>query len=347
MLAGLFAHHFVRGELETAGEAAEELLSIAAVYDGPDSDAMRLVADAAGGVAGFAAGDFRRAATHLDRVVANYDPARHGHMAVAFGQDFGVVGHAYSAFVLGMTGRPDAARTRSAYAVETAERIAHPHSLALALALRGGLHHALRDIAMVRQNATRLRDLSVAQGFSHWEMEAYHLLSWVAATQGRFDQAFDLTARCAASARRLGARLPHAFFQPTIIEILLLAGRADDALQAASELMKVLDERHMRWSLESEVARLYGQSLLALTRYQEAEDAFVKAIALARSRGARLYELRAACDLADLRLRAERANDIRELLLPRFDAFTEGNDIHDVVRARTILDGLAAASLTD
>jgi predicted ATPase len=111
--------------------------------------------------------------------------------------------------------------------------------------------------------------------------------------------------------------------------------------------MKVLDERHMRWSLESEVARLYGQSLLALTRYQEAENAFVKAIALARSRGARLYELRAACDLADLRLRAERANDIRELLLPRLDAFTEGNDIHDVVRARTILDGLAAASLTD
>jgi tetratricopeptide (TPR) repeat protein len=268
-------------------------------------------------------------------------------MAVAFGQDFGVVGHAYSAYVLGMTGRPDAARVRSAQAVVTAERIAHPHSLALALALRGSLHHALRDISTVRQNANRLRDLSVAQGFAHWEMEAYHLLSWVAAIEGRFDEAFDLTARCAAAAKRLGAKLPHAFFQPTIIEILLLAGRADDAFQAASELMGVLSERHMRWSLESEVARLYGQSLLALARMDDAEHAFVHAMALAERRGARLYELRAACDLADLRLRTERGNDIRDLLLTRLDAFTEGADIHDVLRGRAILDSLAAASLRD
>jgi predicted ATPase/class 3 adenylate cyclase len=335
MLAGLFAHHFVRGELEAAGDAANELLRIAAEHD--DDNGLQLVADAAAGVAAFGTGDLARAGMHLERVVSEYDPVRHGPMAVALGQDLGVVGNAYSAYVLGITGRPDAARERAREAVAAAERISHPHSMALALALKGGLHHALLDVETVHSTATRLRELSVSQRFSHWEMEALDLLSWVAAVEGRFDVAFELTSGCATAARQLGASLPHTFFQPTIIEILLMAGRASDALHASSELMGILGKRRMRWSLEPEVIRLRGRALEELNDIDEAERTLEQAMELAGQRGAHLFELRAASDLAELHLRTARGDDIREILLPRLDMFTEGDDIQDVLRARGIL----------
>ncbi len=334
MLAGLFAHHFVRGQLGRAAATADEIVSVAAEND---DDALKLGADAAAGIIGFATGEFDRATKHLDRLIASYDAERHGPMAVAFGQDFGVLGLAYSAFVLGLQGRTGVARERARQAVAVAERIDHPHSVALALALRGGLHQVLHDTATVRTTGQRLLDLARVQGFGHWEMEAFHLLSWIAAHEGRFDEAYELTAGCTRAARRLGAELPQAFYQPTILEILLLAGRAEDALCAADELLDVLHDQRIQWTLESEIIRLRGLALAGVGRDDEAERALDDALALAASRGAHLLELRTATDLAELRIRAGRGNDIRELLESRLSA-VDGVDIEDVRRARKVVE---------
>ena len=51
----------------------------------------------------------------------------------------------------------------------------------------------------------------------------------------------------------------------------------------------------------------------------------------------RIFELRAACDLA--RLRGERWN-AHELLAPVYAWFTEGFDTHDLKEAKALLDQL-------
>ncbi|HEX6361711.1 MAG TPA: adenylate/guanylate cyclase domain-containing protein [Albitalea sp.] len=344
MLAGLFAYHFVRGDLEPAREIARDLSTLADEH--PDEDGLRLVADAGLGIAGFATGELRSALRQFDRVIEGYDPARHGWMAVSFGQDFGVVGYAYSGYALGLTGRAREARSRAGLAIATAERIGHPHSLAMALAESGNLHQMLRDVAGTGHIAARLRDLAATQGFNHWELEAIHLLSWVAAMEGRFDEAFNLTAECAAAVKRLGTTLPQAYHQPAVIEILLATGRAGDALRAADELLDVLAQRHTRWLLEPEIHRLRGLALGESERIDEGEAALTVSLALADHRAAWLLGLRAATDLIETRLRAGRDIDAEaERLRERLAELGADESLADAERARTLLARLGATSI--
>lgn len=338
MLTGLFANSLVRGEFETTVRIAAELHSLASASD---DDGILLAANAARGVASFTVGDLVVAAEHLDQVIAAYDPVRHGPMALSFGQDFGVVALSYSAFAFGVMGQTAKARARSAEAVASAERLTHPHSLALALALRGALHQTLQEADIVKETATRLHQLSVSQGFGHWELEALQMLSWTAGVEGRFDEAFELTAACAVAARRLDATLPHVFHQPAIIEILLLTGRPDEALRAADELLTLLRERNMRWFFEPEVIRKRGQALIALGRTVEADKAISRALEMATARDAHLIALRCAADLLELRAPGTRQERLEALIDPLLERFAHGtDDAPDVMRARGLRGNL-------
>lgn len=340
VLAGLFAHHLVRGELDAAESDARELRELAGSVD---DSGVQIVADAADGVIRFATGDVAGSLPLLEQVVASYDPALHGPMAFAFGHDFGVIGLAYSANALGLAGQLDRARDRAAEAVRTAEQLGHPHSLALALAMQAVLHQALYDVAVVRQTAARLLQLAQQQRFGHWEMQAFHFQSWVAASEQRFDEAFRLSASCAVAVRRLGTTLPQTFFQPTMVEVLLLAGRAQDALHAVDELMSILADRGIRWSLDSEMLRQRGDALLLLGRSEEAVASIQAAVQLAAQRGARLLELRAATDLAAALRTGGRSPDVNDMLGPRLISVRGGEDVADIIRARTLLETDIAA----
>jgi hypothetical protein len=333
MATGLFAHYLVRGEFDSMTRLATELHALAVQSN---DDAIMLAANTALGVARFTVGDLDSALVHLERVIAEYHPDRHGPMALSFGQDFGVVAQSYSAFALGVMGRPAQARTRSAEAVAAAERLAHPHTLALALGLRGALHQTLQEAAIVGEDASRLRDLAVEQGFGHWEVEAWQLLSWTAALEGRFDEAFRLTGACAAAARRIGATQPQVFHQPAIIEILLLSGRAADALSAADELLGFLKERRTRWFLEPEISRMRARALAALGTKEQAEAATALALDMASSRGAHLIALRCAADLLELRAPGTRQETLAVLVDELLERFEPAEAAPDVRRAREL-----------
>lgn len=343
MLAGLFAYHYVRGDLQQAVEIAGEMDAFASRHG--DEDALRLVADAALGIAGFATGELRTALEYLDRVIDAYDPDRHGGLALSHGQDFGVLAHAYSAYALGLKGRRRRAVERARLAVDAAERLGHAHSLAFAVALSGDLYQVLHEPEGVRAHAPRLRKLSAAQGFIHWEVEAMHLLSWLAAQENRLGEAVDLTREFADAARHLGTTLPQAFYQPTVIELLLVTLRPDAALAATDELLGALRDRQTRWVLEPEIHRLRARALAQIGRTDEAEAALTVAVALADHRGAHLLGLRAAVDELDLRMRLDR--DLEETvraLRHRVDALDDGEGLADVVQAREILERAGGAT---
>ncbi len=69
----------------------------------------------------------------------------------------------------------------------------------------------------------------------------------------------------------------------------------------------------------------------------EAESRFQKALALARERDAKSFELRAAISLARLWQRQGKRNDGRELLAPIYNWFSEGFDTSDVKAAKALL----------
>jgi predicted ATPase len=74
-----------------------------------------------------------------------------------------------------------------------------------------------------------------------------------------------------------------------------------------------------------------------------AEGELRRALELARSQSARLFELRAARDLARLRRGQGRLAEARGLLAPVYAAFTEGFAFPDLVEAKALLEELGAA----
>jgi predicted ATPase len=94
---------------------------------------------------------------------------------------------------------------------------------------------------------------------------------------------------------------------------------------------------------EADLYRLKGDLLLAQGGWQtatEAESSFVRAIEIARSQGARLWELRATVSLAHLWISQGKCTKAREMLAPLYRSFGDSSEIHDVARAAALLKQL-------
>jgi predicted ATPase len=92
---------------------------------------------------------------------------------------------------------------------------------------------------------------------------------------------------------------------------------------------------------EGELHRLRGKLLIELGQSGEAEAALGRALAVARSQQARMWELRAAKTLARLFADHGRLREARDLLAPVYGWFTEGFDIPDLKDAKALLNALA------
>jgi predicted ATPase len=94
-----------------------------------------------------------------------------------------------------------------------------------------------------------------------------------------------------------------------------------------------------RW-LEAEFNRHKGQLLLQQGHSEAAEELYRKALSIAREQEAKLWELRAAVSLAQLRRDQGSHTEARDLLAPVYGWFTEGFDTPDLKEAKALLDEL-------
>ena len=89
--------------------------------------------------------------------------------------------------------------------------------------------------------------------------------------------------------------------------------------------------------------RIAGQVALMMPSPDaaKAEAHFQRALAVARQRQAKSWELRAAMSLARLWRDQGKAREARELLAPVYGWFTEGFDTRDLKEAKALLGELA------
>jgi predicted ATPase len=116
VLAGLWRFYLVRGEVQTARELGEQLLTV------------NLRAHDLLGIALFFVGELGSALAHLEQGFALYDPRKHRSHAFRAVQDPGAACLTYAALVLWLLGYPDRALQRSHQAVTLAQEVAHPLS---------------------------------------------------------------------------------------------------------------------------------------------------------------------------------------------------------------------------
>jgi hypothetical protein len=155
-----------------------------------------------------------------------------------------------------------------------------------------------------------------------------------------------------------GYELAHTWARSAIAEALGNLGQVDIALvllAEARELMERNDERYV----ESEIHRIHGElklkqaahasstSAIATKAEAEAEQSFLKAIEIARERGAKTLELRAATGLTRMLVNSGRNAEARHLLQPIHDWFTEGFEWPELLSAKSILVDLDSTSASD
>src|SRR6185295_13671145 len=199
----------------------------------------------------------------------------------------------YSAWNLAVMGRTDAAEEE---VLREAARSADPQAPPLIDIFRMASAHVRRDVSTAREHAERAIAISGEQRFYLLLAVAFcgHGLSLV--HDGRHAEGIGEIQQGLAIMRAGGSMSTVGYYLTYLAEAHLAADAIPDGLAAVAE-GRELCARDLARVHEPELLRLEGELLRRAGDDAAAEDRFRRALALARAREARAWELRAAVSL--------------------------------------------------
>jgi predicted ATPase len=335
-VVGQWAVHVTRGELPVASELADEALRL---VQGRNDRRGLSVAHRLVGVSALWSGRPESARSHLEQALVLHDP-RDRHSALLYAWDQQVAALACVAVALWQLGYPEQALARDGEALAKARELADTASLAHSLSHSCMLHELLGDDRSAFEQAGALEALCAEQRlrFPLWVTMAVVLRGAGSVAGDRTEKAAARMAQGLRDYQATGSRLFLPYWTALLAKAFAATGRHPEALGAVAEAREWADRTDQCWT-QGELHRLRGRMLLRVDD-AGAEVAFGEAIAVAREQAARIWELRAARDLA--RLWAERGERRKayDLLAPLYGWFSEGFDTPDLKKAGALLDTL-------
>jgi predicted ATPase len=340
VLWGLWHFHAVRAEPQTARELGEQLLTLAQQQQEP---AYVLAAHFMLGGALTNLGALVSALAHWEQTFGLYDPQQHHALTYLFGADPGVFSLAYASHTLWLSGYPEQALLRSRQALELAQDLSHPFSLALAHCYAAMLHQFRREPHTVQRQAEAAMTLCTEHGFTYYLAWATLLRGWAFTDQNADRPNGDALAQLRQGFTDLlatGAGIRETYYRGLLAEIEGRRGRSDAGQQLLAEAFAAV-QRTEECYWEAELHRLQGELLaqdVARPQLEQIETRFLWALEVARDQQAKSLELRAAVCLARLWQQQGKGSAARALLAPVVNWFTEGFDTADLQEAKALLD---------
>jgi DNA-binding SARP family transcriptional activator len=287
-LWGLWAVHFVRGNLLRGRDFAREAVERAA------DDPVR-AGEAHHALAGSLAslGDLEGARHEFQRALEACAPQPH---ATMLGSDLGVFIRAWHSQVLCLVGDLDEAGREAERAIERARSLEKPYSLALANAYVGITHQMAGEVERTRACAEEAIALCERYGFAYYGEWARILLGWACAEEGRPLDGIDLISSGIERLHAQGALVRRPYHLGLLAEAHLAAGQPDRASAVLDAGLAMASVHHDEW-WSAELHRLRGERALG----SDGEGHLVAALEIARAQGSRLLEGRAASSLAGRR----------------------------------------------
>jgi predicted ATPase len=291
----------------------------------------------------FMLGEFVEARRHLERALALYDPTAHRNLRFAYAYDSRVVSAMYLAWTDFVLGYPQRAARLCRVTLAEARKLGHPVSFAYALDSACTFHQLARDRKEVKRHAAALFSLSQQQDYAFWRAQAEMYRGWAVAEGA--DAATGMAALRAgiAAHQSTGGEIFIPYHLAMMAELQSTAGDHDGALASLAEAMTRIGPTAERW-FEAELHRREAEIGLRAGRIgpEQAEVILNRALACARLQNARMWELRAATDLARLWQSHGKSADARSALGPVLGWFPEGEAADDLQAAPTLLAGLDA-----
>lgn len=329
-------HHTNRGEFDLAQHLAQDLLRLSRQRN---DTAGLVLGHYSAGLNLMYPGRFASSRSHLEEVLALYDPISHRSLVHQAGLYPQVVSQAQLAIVFFCLGYPDQAVARSGAAIANARRLAHPPSLAVSLSLASRMVVLVGDNAALDERAGQLVAVATEQGFPFYRAHGTIYRGWVKVKNGDVAEGISLLRSGSSAYRAIGAATWMPYYIALLVRACEIAGQTEEGLTLLDEALHIVERTGERW-FEAELHRHKGQLLLQQGHAQAAEDLYRKALSIAQGQEAKFWELRAATSLARLRRDQGRRAEAHALLAPVYGWFTEGFDTLDVKEAKILLDEL-------
>ena len=333
--AGLWTGSFMRGELAPMLEMADALLREAKAMPGTS---VSVIAHRIFGTTRSFQGDFTTAQHHLDKAVATYNQERDGHLAHRFGHDIGVAAEFYLALTLWPLGEIERAHQVAEAAMERARRSEHRPTIAFAhayMCIFGALRGAPVQAA---PHADALISIGKQHGMEWWSVSGTFFRGWTRWHAGDRDDGLADMRQGMALCRSFGLSAAPPLFTALLAEAAAEEGRVEEALAMLDEILSMTELSGELWR-EAEMHRHRGNLLRrrGANDFGEAEAALLKALDTARRQKSKVYELRAALDLAGLYRDLNQRPQARFVLEPALLDLPKGLKLEEVERAHGLM----------
>jgi predicted ATPase len=343
VLAGLRRYYTHSGDVQTAGEIAEQLLHIAQTTQALDA---QLEAHYSLGHTLYCRGSFLAAHTHLLQGITLALSDRFRTQTLAPFWKF-IDAWAWCginvACVLWVRGYPAQAQAQVQETLTRHQEELAPATRIYTLQYAGFVHQLCREVSVVHTLAQSQTTLAHEQKLILFEASGRMQYGWTLAQYGQGEQGVREIQHGLVVTQTRG--LEGTFF-PYYLALLADAyrtiGQVEDALQALTQALALVDKHGGNW-YEGDIHRLQGECLLVQSsdNHTAAETCFHHALAIAHNQQAKSFELRAATSLARLWQQHGKRQEAHDLLAPVYNWFTEGFDTADLKDAKALLDALA------
>jgi predicted ATPase len=293
---GQSVHYMVRGELDSAVAVDRDMLRLSSRR----RDLTGLVfAHHSLGRDLMVIGEFPSSRSHLEEALALYDQVTQGASVPpgGFGSQIGALGYlAHAVFCLGFS---DQALARARAALAETRRLAHSPALAVNLAIVVRLHCLVEDDTALDKQSEELVAVATEQGFPYWRAQGNIYCGWVKVQNGDVVKGISLLRSGSSSYRATGAEVWMPHYLCLLANACSIAGQIGEATALLDDALQIVERTGEHW-LTAELIRHKGRLLLQQGHTGAAEELYRKALRIAKSQEARLWELRASVALAQL-----------------------------------------------
>jgi len=257
-----------------------------------------------------------------------------------YGLDPGMIARAMLSRPLWILGYPDRALAQAKATLAIARSQRQPMTLAFALLVLEGIHLYRGEPDQVLALGDEVIALAREYGLAQEKEWGRAFQGSAFARLGRLDEGIAQLKDSLDVQQAIGSGLVRTAFLALLADPLRRAGRIDEGLRAIDEGFAHAT-RMSEGGYLAELHRMKAELLQSAGRQDEAEASYRAAIEQAVEQEAKSFELRAATGLARLLIKRNRRNEVRAVLQPVYDWFTEGHTTADLIDARETLAEIA------
>jgi predicted ATPase/DNA-binding winged helix-turn-helix (wHTH) protein len=286
-------------------------------------------------------GQHNLATAHLKRA-ANSSPTAHLTSVRRLGVNFRLSALTMLARILWLQGSCDTSLLAARDVVSEGQVGGNMMSYTMALALLVPVHLWRGDDAIAEEIISRLIDLARRDGLAPTLAVGQGWQGALATLRGKAIDGVRLLRASIQSLTDSNYQITATYFRAFYAVGLAATDDMEPALRSIERAIEETIRDGGDLAYLPELLRIKGSIKIASGHLDSGEASLVAGLAEARRQHAQSWELRVACDLADLWQREGRLDDALALLSPIYDRFTEGFDTSDLRTARLLIENLKA-----